>query len=581
MGEWLQWLILPGFRPAEYAYAECVESCSRAARKWLEAGCGRSVLPEWMKDAAAPRFEGVDELVGLDANEDSLRQNQQLRMRVVGSVEALPFQAGWFDLVTARFVMEHVENPAKALAEVERVLAPGGVFLAHTPNRGSHMVRLAYLVPQRWKNWIIHWLEGRASEDVFRVFYRFNTRQDVECAAAEHGLAVEEIRFEDGAVETLALGPLAILELLFMRLTRLVGRSDWRSTMVVRLRKPRVREHRSTPWVSVVVPALNEEAVIGTCLESLARQSMPRDQFEVIVVDNGSTDDTEGVAKSFRDRLTLSVLRKTGAPVSAVRNRGADVARGEYLAFLDADCVAGRDWLKLACTSLDGQPDTVLGAFYRVPKGCPWTPQAWYGDQYWLRSGNVSYVPASNLFLRRTAFLALGGFDEGIATSEDCEFCHRARRSGVRVAALPGLSVVHLGYPRRFRDFFWKQLWQGGDVPKLWRRDVRHGPGLGTMVFALWTMIAVALAVAGLLLWAGTGDSRAVLAGIVAAPAASTVAAARASWRRGKLRVFVPLIPLYFAYGLARGLTLLGVRCPRGSARIAVEVTPRAARPGG
>ncbi|MBN8730161.1 MAG: glycosyltransferase [Acidobacteria bacterium] len=589
MGEWLEHLILPGFLPAEYVYAEYVASLGGGARRWLEAGCGRSVLPGWMRGVGALGCDGARMVVGLDASEESLRENRQVTARVAGSVEALPFRAGWFDLVTARFVMEHVEDPNRALAEVERVLAPGGVFLAHTPNRRNYMVRLAYRVPQRWKNWIIARLEGRASEDVFPVCYRFNTRRQVESAAAAHGLEVEEMRFHDGAVETLALGPLAIFELLLMRMTCWMGLEEWRSTMVVQLRKPQLgeegerspAEQLNQPRISVVIPALNEGAVIGACLESLAAQSMPREQFEVIVVDNGSTDDTEDVARSYQGRLTLSVLRKVGAAVGAVRNRGAAVARGKHLAFLDADCVAEREWVRKACQALDREPNSVLGAFYRVPEASSWAARVWYGDQHWLRNGTVSYIPGSDLLIRRSAFQALGGFDESISTSEDCEFCHRAGQAGMRIVAEPGLSVVHLGCPRTLRDFFWKQLWQGGDVPTVWKRDVRRGPGLRTVMFSGWIVLAMMLALAGLPAWVISSDARVFLAGATAVLVPCVVLAARASFRRRKPRLLPPLVPLYFLYGLARGLTLLGIRCPRGSTRLDAGAAARAARPGG
>jgi len=92
--------------------------------------------------------------------------------------------------------------------------------------------------------------------------------------------------------------------------------------------------------ISVIIPVLNEETVIGRCLESLSESRLPKDQFEVIVVDNGSRDRTIEVVKTFQDRLSLKILTLEKAHISALRNRGAAQAGGAILAFLDADCLA-------------------------------------------------------------------------------------------------------------------------------------------------------------------------------------------------------------------------------------------------
>ena len=94
------------------------------------------------------------------------------------------------------------------------------------------------------------------------------------------------------------------------------------------------------PLISVIVPALNEGSVIRRCLASLQQQRLPSDCFEVIVVDNGSTDRTREIARSFGGSLAVTVLERSGVRIAALRNLGAATARGEFLAFLDADCVA-------------------------------------------------------------------------------------------------------------------------------------------------------------------------------------------------------------------------------------------------
>src|SRR5215471_15695540 len=170
--------------------------------------------------------------------------------------------------------------------------------------------------------------------------------------------------------------------------------------------------------ISVVVSALNEENVIGRCLESLTRQILPRASFEVILVDNGSTDRTLEIASSFEKSLTLTAIHKTGAHISALRNLGVASSKGDFLAFLDADCIAPPQWLSEAVALLQSDGSAVIGARYAIPEDSSWLARAWYRDQQTLH-GPVSYVPGGSLLLSRATFEFFGSFDETIETSED------------------------------------------------------------------------------------------------------------------------------------------------------------------
>src|SRR5258708_6640061 len=95
--------------------------------------------------------------------------------------------------------------------------------------------------------------------------------------------------------------------------------------------------------ISVIIPALNEKVVIHQCLDALSRSRIPKNVFEVIVVDNGSTDGTVEAVGQFRALQSLRVIVLAGVHISALRNRGALEARGEFLAFLDADCLVPQE----------------------------------------------------------------------------------------------------------------------------------------------------------------------------------------------------------------------------------------------
>src|SRR6476659_10098707 len=120
----------------------------------------------------------------------------------------------------------------------------------------------------------------------------------------------------------------------------------------------------SSVVVSIIIPALNEERVIASCLEALACQTFSFDSFEVILVDNGCTDRTIPIARQFEQHLCLSILEKKNASISALRNAAAEVATGEILAFLDADCIPPADWLERGVALLHAGKFGVVGAHY-------------------------------------------------------------------------------------------------------------------------------------------------------------------------------------------------------------------------
>jgi glycosyltransferase involved in cell wall biosynthesis len=127
---------------------------------------------------------------------------------------------------------------------------------------------------------------------------------------------------------------------------------------------PSTQEQSDTgPIVSVIVPVLDEEKVIGRCLQSLSDAEFPANQFEVIVVDNGSIDNTIQIVESFRNVLRLTILRHPRIHISAVRNCGAAQAKGQLLAFLDADCLVPANWFRTATEILLASSDVIAGAY--------------------------------------------------------------------------------------------------------------------------------------------------------------------------------------------------------------------------
>ena len=305
---------------------------------------------------------------------------------------------------------------------------------------------------------------------------------------------------------------------------------------------------------TVVIPAFNEAKHIQRTLDALCLQTIPAQDFEVIVVDNGSTDDTVATAMRFSGRLSLQVVVKAGCRISAVRNYGASLANGRVLAFLDADCIAPRNWLEQALAV--GQPRHVWGAHYLVPLDSTWVGRVWFEYQARPQEGPTSFVPGSNFYMYRTDFIALGGFGEELETSEDVELSQRARKAGMSVLAFPVLAVYHEGTPQTLRHFYRQNRWHGTTVLRIFLKNLPSTANLPLVFLSLYTLVLFWVCTILLLTspWLHHLDAAFVFFGLLLMPAASLTATKVI--RKAKWSDAAYLFILYMTYLLARAASI-------------------------
>ena len=306
--------------------------------------------------------------------------------------------------------------------------------------------------------------------------------------------------------------------------------------------------------VSVIIPAFNEAKHISQTLEALCAQSLRAEMFEVIVVDNGSTDDTVAIATGFSERLSLRVVVKTGCRIAALRNHGALLATGEVLAFLDADCIAPESWLEDSLTVQ--RPQTVWGAHYLVPIDSTWVGRIWFKYQATPQEGPTSFLPGGNLFMQRGAFLALAGFGEELETSEDVELCQRARHSGMAVVAFQALAVHHEGTPRTLRHFYRQNRWHGTTVLRNFFANLPATANLPLVCLSLYTFFVfwAALLFVVSLPWTHLFKVSLLLPCLLLLPPVLLTLAKVI--KKGKGADAAPLFTLYLTYLLARAASL-------------------------
>ena len=229
--------IVPGHCHTQTVYRDWLLGALSNGCDWLDLGCGHQILPPWVNADEAGMIARCHKAVGIDLDLPSLRRNALLRNRIMGTLEHLPFSNGSFDLVTANMVVEHLRTPEAVLAEVSRVLRPGGRFIFHTPNRNAPSLRLAARTPQRLKTGLVWILERRRGEDVFPTHYEMNTPEDIRRHASQAGLQVERLERLSSVAVTAILGPLALPELFFLRMLHSERFSGLRSNILAILRK--------------------------------------------------------------------------------------------------------------------------------------------------------------------------------------------------------------------------------------------------------------------------------------------------------------------------------------------------------
>ncbi|MEM7164863.1 MAG: glycosyltransferase [Planctomycetota bacterium] len=201
-----------------------------------------------------------------------------------------------------------------------------------------------------------------------------------------------------------------------------------------------------TPRVSVVIPVRDDPDRLRTCLDALSHQEGGLSDVEVLVVDNASRDPAARVVAEY------PFARALNAPESgsyAARNRGIEAARGELIAFTDADCIPERSWLARGSSAV-GETGLVAGrvrvfASAADAAGTPDPIESYelataFPQQQYVRAG---YGVTANLFVRRELFAAVGTFDAQLLSGGDLEWGQRARAQGVRVQYCADAVVAH------------------------------------------------------------------------------------------------------------------------------------------
>lgn len=220
---------------SQYVYRATLDKLIRPGTRWLDIGCGHTILPDWMRDSIPVQKELLSRCeyaVGCDPADN--RPHVAGLKKVNQQGNHLPFEDETFNLVTANMVAEHVVDPASFTREIRRVLRPGGLFVIHTPNLLYFEIFAAHLLPNWLVRSIAHHADGRDHEDIFPTMYRMNTR------AAFYrldGYKVVNLECVETAPQFGRYPLLNIAESALIRMTRLEAMQNLRADWIAVLQK--------------------------------------------------------------------------------------------------------------------------------------------------------------------------------------------------------------------------------------------------------------------------------------------------------------------------------------------------------
>lgn len=225
-------------------------------------------------------------------------------------------------------------------------------------------------------------------------------------------------------------------------------------------------------FVSVIIPTKNSEKTLGECLKSLKNQTYPKNKYEIIIIDDHSTDRTVDIAKKYRAKIIISY-----GPPGRQRNRGISKARGKTIGFIDSDCIAKKNWISEGVKYFISDEIAVVGGPNLTPKNDPFISQCigyvssskigtgsmsarYVKDGFYARDADETNLISCNMFVLKRAIKKVGGFSEILFPNEENELMFRIKRGGYKLIYVPSLLVWH---HRRasVRKFFIQNLTYG------------------------------------------------------------------------------------------------------------------------
>jgi len=264
---------------------------------------------------------------------------------------------------------------------------------------------------------------------------------------------------------------------------------------------------KRSPMISVIIPAYNARENLKACLDALEQQTVPRKQYEIIVVNDGPVDTK---VKATVDRYAVTFLSQLRRGAAAARNLGAERAQGEILLFTDADCVPEHNWIEAMTAPFADQEVVGVCGVVRTRQTAliPRFIQLEYDYRYRniARHPRIDFINTGTAGYRKHIFMQSGGFKEDLLGAEDAELSFRLASAGHKMLFAPRAVVYHqhpesiLEYARRKYHYgYWRMM--------VYRRHPRKAvadsrtPQTQKVQIGLFSLLVVAII--GAIFWRG------------------------------------------------------------------------------
>ncbi|OIO32828.1 MAG: hypothetical protein AUJ70_04670 [Candidatus Omnitrophica bacterium CG1_02_40_15] len=227
------------------------------------------------------------------------------------------------------------------------------------------------------------------------------------------------------------------------------------------------------PYVSIVIPAFNAASTVGQAIDSCKNQDYPKDRLEIIVVNDGSRDNTKDVVEGFGVRY---IYQENKGPAFA-RNNGWKNSKGEAIFFTDADCIPGKDCLAVMVKSLYDRNAGAVAGTYEIKNVEDIMARCIHAEIMFRHSRMPDYINSFgtyNVLIKKSILEEFSGFNEGYLTSsaEDSELSYRMVKKGYRIY-FERKSIVSHFHEKKMRRYLKKQFTRSFWAIRLWR----HHPG--------------------------------------------------------------------------------------------------------
>ncbi len=275
--------------------------------------------------------------------------------------------------------------------------------------------------------------------------------------------------------------------------------------------------------ISAIVCTHNRERYLRECLESLFDQSINQSEYEILVIDNGSTDNTGAICREYGERTNYRYIFEPVLGLSQARNTGLKEAKGQYVGYIDDDAVADREWLEKALESFgqNPEPDWVGGAVTLVWEEPPpeWLSESYYSALGWVNWGDQprylqsedEWLVGCNSLFKKASLEEIGGFDTRLGrkenlllSGEEVQVHHKLKAGGGILYYHPDVHVKHHAAKERLTpEYFYKRYYWGGITDYIMSRTLEGIPSqivtdgggadsrLGRLLTNIWKSLGI------------------------------------------------------------------------------------------